>query len=109
VQAGFLEKHKDVDVVYTCAKLVETDKEGRWLPARTEVQKRVFSTDGTLMLQEFCSLPVFAINAPLLRRRVFDKVGYFDVELDSYEDWQFWLRCAIEECRLHTWKRRLQA
>jgi glycosyltransferase involved in cell wall biosynthesis len=37
-----------------------------------------------------------AVNGPLIRKTVFNKVGFFNVKLKSVEDWEFWCRCAYE-------------
>jgi glycosyltransferase involved in cell wall biosynthesis len=36
----------------------------------------------------------FPIHAPLVRRRVLDRVGFFDESLMAMEDWDLWLRVA---------------
>ena len=36
----------------------------------------------------------FGVQAPLLRRRLIDRVGTFDTAFASAEDWDFWYRCA---------------
>ncbi len=38
---------------------------------------------------------VLTIEAPLVRRTVFDELGGFDEQLRRITDWHFWLRCAI--------------
>jgi glycosyltransferase involved in cell wall biosynthesis len=38
------------------------------------------------------------VSAPLLRRQVIKSVGSFSEDFKSYEDWQFWLRCALAGC-----------
>jgi glycosyltransferase involved in cell wall biosynthesis len=39
------------------------------------------------------------VCSPLIRKNVFDKVGYFDTSISACEDWDFWLRCAIHGIR----------
>ena len=38
---------------------------------------------------------VLTIEAPLIRKSVFDELGGFDRHLRRITDWEFWLRCAI--------------
>ena len=38
----------------------------------------------------------FVVNAPLIRRKVFDSIGWFDESLKSVEDWDYWCRCVCE-------------
>ena len=37
-----------------------------------------------------------AVNSPLTRKTVFDRVGLFNTNLKSVEDWEFWFRCAFK-------------
>lgn len=39
---------------------------------------------------------LFVVNAPLMRRTVFDSIGCFDETLKSVEDWDYWCRCVCE-------------
>ena len=41
----------------------------------------------------------FVISAPLYRKKVFDLVGNFDIALKALEDWDFHLRCALNEMK----------
>ena len=40
-----------------------------------------------------------AVNCPLLRRSVIDRVGLFDESLSALEDWHYWLHCAAAGVR----------
>lgn len=39
----------------------------------------------------------FVTSAPLFRRYIFEKIGGFDERLNSLEDWEFHLRCALND------------
>jgi glycosyltransferase involved in cell wall biosynthesis len=39
---------------------------------------------------------IMVIEAPLLRRALIHRAGDFDPSLRAMEDWEFWLRCALE-------------
>lgn len=41
-----------------------------------------------------------AINSPLIRRSIIDKVGQFDSTLKWVEDWDFWIRIFLKECNI---------
>ena len=47
------------------------------------------------------TIPVFmrennmTIHAPMLRRSLVQRVGFFDVRLSALEDWDYWLRCCL--------------
>jgi len=40
------------------------------------------------------------VGSVLLRRACQEKVGFFDEELRSYEDWDMWLRLALAGCKI---------
>lgn len=38
---------------------------------------------------------IFTISAPLVRKSLLDQICGFDESLNSHEDWDLWLRCAL--------------
>ncbi len=40
---------------------------------------------------------LFAVNCAVFRKSILKDCGYFNTELKSVEDWEFWVRCAILE------------
>lgn len=59
-------------------------------PATTEPHKRL--RDDFLRTMALGNL--FPVHAVLIRRRCFESCGVFDTELQSFEDWDLWLRMA---------------
>jgi glycosyltransferase involved in cell wall biosynthesis len=47
------------------------------------------------LLEKFLCTNMMAINCPLVRRSVVERVGLLDERLSAMEDWHYWLRCAI--------------
>lgn len=41
------------------------------------------------------------INAVLFRRECIDRIGYFDEDMEVLEDWDFWIRMALEYDMVH--------
>lgn len=39
---------------------------------------------------------MMAVNCPMLRRSVINRVGLFDEKMHALEDWHYWLRCAAK-------------
>jgi len=39
---------------------------------------------------------LMAVNCPLVRRQVIARAGQFDETLPAFEDWDYWIRCAID-------------
>jgi hypothetical protein len=52
--------------------------------------------NGPAVLSALVSENICVVHAALLRRTVFDAVGLFDEGLHAHEDWDFWLRCAVQ-------------
>lgn len=95
--ALYLKQHAEVDVVYgnvryfrsenTRERLFSKDGAARsWMP---EV-----SGTGTEILRAMIGQIIMPVNAALLRRSVFERVGFFDEQLRAMEDWDFWRRAA---------------
>lgn len=59
-------------------------------PATTEPHKRLRDD----FLRTIALGNLFPVHAALLRRRCFESCGVFDTELQSFEDWDLWLRLA---------------
>lgn len=99
-QVGYLERHADVDIVYSGARYFGAgggglshsrgysvwDDGGSWMP---EVSGRGGELMGKLLRNN-----IMVVNSPLVRRRVVEAVGEFDTGLTSLEDWDYWTRCA---------------
>jgi GT2 family glycosyltransferase len=98
----YLEDNPGVDVVYGGARYFRTDcpNERRysmmdvdtpWMPE--------ISGPGEEVLQSLVRANIMVVSAPLLRRRIIDKVGLFDEKLPPVEDWDYWIRCAMKGAR----------
>jgi glycosyltransferase involved in cell wall biosynthesis len=96
--ARHLEKHALVDLVYGDVRyfatedpsmrrrsLYEPDRE--WMP--------MVSGEGHPLLDALVGANIMVVNAPLLRRKLVDRVGGFDGSLGVLEDWDYWIRCAL--------------
>ncbi|GAP10770.1 glycosyltransferase [Bellilinea caldifistulae] len=42
----------------------------------------------------------FHVGSVMIKKEWQEKIGYFDETLRSYEDWDYWLRLAIEGCNM---------
>ena len=40
---------------------------------------------------------IFVISSPITRKKVFDKIGFFDEQIKYNEDWELWLRMSFED------------
>lgn len=100
-QVEYLESHADVDIVYSGVRYFSSESEDLshsrqysvwddgqpWMP---EVSGR-----GRGLLERLLRNNIMVVNSPLVRRRVVETVGEFDVDLTPVEDWDYWTRCAV--------------
>ncbi len=86
-QCRFLNEHPEIDIVYGEA-FYEDGK------SRTSA---VFSDCRHGALPSFVRENAAAVNAFLMRRSVLEEAGPLDESLEAYEDWDFWLRCALKK------------
>jgi glycosyltransferase involved in cell wall biosynthesis len=86
VQIAALEARPDVDLVYSDYR-EHDDATGR----EHDVARGV---PPVTMAELLVYRPWFAPMAPLLRRRLVDRVGFFDASLRAAEDWDYWYRCV---------------
>lgn len=52
------------------------------------------SDDQDNLKSTLITINICVVNAPLIRKEVFERVGEFNTTLKSVEDWEFWCRCA---------------
>ena len=99
-QVSFMETNPQVDIIYGDASFFHTNSPEVFHTARDEekdkTEKLKGSGKGHDMVKRFCVNNVMPVSSPLIRKSVFDKVGTFDITYRSYEDWQFWFRCAVK-------------
>jgi len=93
--AGYLQANPAADIVSGAAAFFNEGAGGRlreWKSPRVE-------GEGIAALEVLVNANPLLVNAPLLRRQVFESVGLFDEKLRAHEDWEFWLRCALKGSR----------
>jgi glycosyltransferase involved in cell wall biosynthesis len=99
LQAMYLQNHTAVDIVYADSLFFETQQpnvyfKGKQAKDIKAANKPKISGRGLPIIKELLINNIFTVSAPLIRRTVFEDVGYFDLSYTAYEDWQFWFRCA---------------
>lgn len=100
IQLAYLEGHQDADIVYGDFLYFHTDRQGDKLKGRgseEHTEKHLLgSACGIEMAKRFCINNFIPVSAPLVRRSIIDKTGFFDTEYRSYEDWHYWFRCCLQ-------------
>jgi glycosyltransferase involved in cell wall biosynthesis len=99
LQAEYLALHPEADIVYGEARYFHTEQPEKrlysmwgdnqpWMP--------MVSGRGKAVLAALLANNIMVISSPLLRKKTFNTVGLFDESLKYNEDWEFWLRCALQ-------------
>lgn len=94
-------KDPAADIVYGKAMFFKNDAPGTLYPDKTGAsvsELSEFSGKGEALITLLTRKNITVVSAPMIRKSVFDKVGTFDESYRSYEDWQFWARCALAGC-----------
>jgi len=98
LHVAYLKENSDTGIVYGDMRYFPDDeptairyslnKDNQpWMPK--------ISGEGIGVLQALLGRNIMVISSPLLRRSVVERCGYFDEDLESHEDWDYWIRCAI--------------
>lgn len=99
-QALYLDNHAGVDVVYGDYRFFRTESPEDFFQSK-DGSKR--SPEKQKMQQNKRMLPVLiennftVVSAPLIRRSIADSGIVFDTGFTSYEDWKFWIECALAD------------
>ncbi len=88
-QLAALERHPEAGLAYSWTVFV--DRDGRFLFAKERLR---FEGDVRVPLLRECFIA--SGSNVLLRRRCIDAVGPFDPALRAAEDWDYWLRVAVD-------------
>lgn len=98
----YLAEHPDVGIVYSPVRYFRTEaKEERrysrrepdvpWMPGT--------SGQGAAVISMLANDNVMAVNCALVTRAVVVRTGLFVEGLRAYEDWDYWMRCAVNDTR----------
>ena len=95
-QAAFLDSHPDVALAHTFTGLM--DEYGR--PLRKETKRHLQSYHKAMRLEytyegmsRWC---VMYTSAVMIRKACFARIGFFDSNIEAFEDWDIYLRFALE-------------
>lgn len=95
-QVDYLQDNADVDIVYSNTKFFVNN-----LSNVIEENENMFcvSGQGESLISRVLEKNITVVSAPLFRKKIIEKIGVFDEKLDAVEDYDFWLRCALNGCR----------
>lgn len=108
LQAQYLEQHQEADIVYGNTRYFNTRTPDRIEDQRTDHPAKHHKrhqqvADGKKALMMLTVNNIMDCASPMLRRELMEKVGKFDTSYTSYEDWQYWIRCALAGATFHYW------
>lgn len=95
-QVAFFDAHPETGLTHAFIELM--DEYGRPLPNETKKQRKSYKMAMRLGynyqgMSRFC---VMYTSTVLLRRECLHKTGIFDPQMKAFEDWDFYLRFALE-------------
>jgi len=96
--AQYLENNPEADIVYGSARYFRTEYPNERRYSMTDIDAPWMpevSGSGKDIQQSLVEKNIMVVSAPLIRRRIIDRVGLFDGKLTPLEDWDYWFRCAI--------------
>ena len=99
-QVAILQGDPEIDITYGDSRFFHTDD-----PA-TLYASRDLTADGGLpgsrgggrraeMMKRLLVNNIMEVSCALIKRKLIQEVGEFDESYRSYEDWQYWIRCAM--------------
>jgi glycosyltransferase involved in cell wall biosynthesis len=101
---NFLINNSNINIVYSSAKFFfGDDSKDSYLSREKD------GTDWTLerispsydYVNRISEWNIMVVSAPLLRKSLCEKVGFFDENLKSLEDWDYWIRCILSGASFH--------
>lgn len=95
-----LKANDDVDIVYSGARYFKENMNELYLYGRNGLFPTVeFTVFDTQLLEVVKLRNPFVTPAPLYRKSVFDKIGLYDSNLNYLEDWDFQIRCVLNNLK----------
>jgi glycosyltransferase involved in cell wall biosynthesis len=99
IHSEYLSAHPETDIVYgsmmrflhnnrAVTFYTNPDNDYNWMP---EISGKGRTVLNTLLFDN-----IMVVSSPLLRKSVIEKTGYFNEQLFSAEDWEYWLRCCLQ-------------
>lgn len=100
----FLAEHPSIDVVYTSAYYFsESPHYGvtRGPYAANPDHDWILEawSEPRPLIEKFADRNLFPVCSPIVRKRAFDCVGFFDESLHALEDWDYWVRAVLAGVR----------
>ncbi|MBJ2126444.1 glycosyltransferase family A protein [Flavobacterium sp. IB48] len=92
----------DIQISYSkCFFFLDGNTNKRYLSRKLNNNGTVFTLNGGLkkMFPIFLNDNRITVLAPIVRSSLIEKVGFFNENLKQKEDWNFWMRCILEDAK----------
>ncbi len=100
-QINVFTEHPISDIVYSEVRYFSSEQQSLRRFSMNEIDMpwlpKVDSSNHQLLMSTLIDLNICVVNAPLIRKSVFDRIGLFNTKLIAVEDWEFWCRCAFQK------------
>jgi glycosyltransferase involved in cell wall biosynthesis len=100
-QINVFSEHPNSDIVYSEVRYFSSEQQTLRRFSMNEIDMpwmpKVDSSNHQLLMSTLIDLNICVVNAPLIRKSVFDRIGLFNTKLIAVEDWEFWCRCAFQD------------
>lgn len=103
-QIHYMQAHEEVDISYTQCYYFADEEPGKLFPdyeMRNVEWMPKTSGRGETVIAALTERNIMPVNSPLLRKKVLEKVSGFDTGMKSLEDWDFWIKCALNDISFH--------
>lgn len=106
VQVELLNGHDGVDIVYGNSLFFFSESPSLFFHCRNNKgnnrkQKLKRQCGGKEALPQLLINNIMEVSCALIKKTVVEKIGVFNETLRSYEDWEFWIRCATGSCTFY--------
>jgi glycosyltransferase involved in cell wall biosynthesis len=101
-QVSMMNKYPEVDIVYGRFKYFdvydnivneEYFDDDKWSPK--------ISGKGEKIIEKLLIFNISEVGSFIFRKNIIHKVGFFDISYRSLEDWNYWMRCALESANFY--------
>jgi glycosyltransferase involved in cell wall biosynthesis len=102
-QVEYLESHNEIDIIYSEVRYFDSDAPEIFyttLSRGIECWMHPIKSHQDFLLQ-LVNNNLLAVNCALYRKEIHTKTGYFNANLKSVEDWEFWFRCALNNYQFY--------
>jgi glycosyltransferase involved in cell wall biosynthesis len=83
----------NLEIGFVAGQAIPIDENGQWI-------SKVFDTAPPTKGSQLLLGNPLHVGSVLVRREWQERVGFFDEDLRSYEDWHMWLRLALAGCKM---------